>query len=453
MDVKSGVERPTEGPKEGGKASSDRGPVQGGMSDASRKNNTEATQTVSELPRGNETMAPTVQSATDISSQAIPDADLTLPKAKEPSDATAVTKTGTESIKKPAESHPEKGDASGTKTTRVTPLKVAPDAKKSMKGDGSEAADTGNDQVTVDRSNEALINAKPSVQAATASSTTQPVSVLPSSLAPMTDKTLPIPKTVSFSNSVDVSVGITESPLAAVASVGQIPLKPQTTASPDTAKPPPDPQVNPSGETAVTKEPITKAPEPSIDDTIRKLRAPLVDKYSSFIAPTDTSLAAARERLRTAIEETRVLRAAFTDRVYEKYRVLLHPVEKSVDQIIERIKADPAGVSLKLQEDIRMVKQEKDIEKKEAQKLHAAVAANAAIDGTLNSRINAQETAEQLAWFGAGLNIVILPEEDLDDEIDMTKYPHRGPTNPETGQRDSGSVVSVLLRRRLQRGC
>eukprot|EP00957_Ditylum_brightwellii_P089032 6780181-Ditylum_brightwellii.AAC.1 len=81
---------------------------------------------------------------------------------------------------------------------------------------------------------------------------------------------------------------------------------------------------------------------PSDNDT-NKQSTLLVDTYSPYIHPDDTSLDAARKRLRTALDQTRILRAAFTDRVYKKYRVVLRPVEKSVDEIIEKITSDAAS--------------------------------------------------------------------------------------------------------------
>ena len=188
------------------------------------------------------------------------------------------------------------------------------------------------------------------------------------------------------------------------------------------------------------------------DDAVQKLRAPLVNKYGSFVHPTDTSLADARTRLLTALEQTRVLRSAFTDRVYEKYRVLLRPVPKSMDEILANIKADPIATNLALLEQTRIFKEEKETEKKQAHMLAAGTLVPG--DGAAALSTCSLETAEQLAYIGAGLNLVILPEDDIDEhDIGLVSSGHRGPTNPQTGQRVAGisaaaaSAAEVLLDR------
>jgi len=154
-----------------------------------------------------------------------------------------------------------------------------------------------------------------------------------------------------------------------------------------------------------------------------------------------------------------MLRASFTDRVYQKYRVILKPVAKNVDDMINKIKIDPITSAKKLEEEIRSLKQEKDIEKKEAQKINAALAANNANNADGSTSSSQQETADQLAFIGAGLSLVILPEEDISEyEIDPAEYPHRGPTNPETGSRVGGisaaaaAAAEVLLDRTRRSG-
>ena len=198
---------------------------------------------------------------------------------------------------------------------------------------------------------------------------------------------------------------------------------------------------------------------PSFDEIIQQLRSPLVETYAPYIHPSDTSLTDARDRLRKALDQTRELREAFTDRVYKKYRVLLRPVPKSVDTIVDPINADPVAASAKLQEEIRQVKEEKDIEKKEIQKL-ASVKPPLGPDGQPlpNAAANTAEVAEQLAFIGAGLSLVVLPEEDVDEnEIDLSQYKFRGPTNPETGQRQGGisaaaAAAAEVLLDRARRG-
>lgn len=182
---------------------------------------------------------------------------------------------------------------------------------------------------------------------------------------------------------------------------------------------------------------------PAPTDEVQRARMPLVDHYGSFIHPTDTSLADARNRLKKALDQTRILRAAFTDRVYEKYKVILRPVPDHVDLIVEKITADPISRKAELVEEIRIVKEEKEVEKREAQKLAGAGVFSSTSSSDpkhpVASLVSSAETAEQLAYVGAGLNLVILPEEDMQDSgIDLGKYQHRGPTNPETGQRVGG---------------
>jgi len=196
-------------------------------------------------------------------------------------------------------------------------------------------------------------------------------------------------------------------------------------------------------------------PTTVVDDVVHKLRAPLINKYGSFIHPTDTSLSDARKRLQSALEQTRILRSAFTNRLYEKYRVLLRPVPKSINEIIGTINADPVAANATLTEATRILKEEKEIEKKEAQSAASAVLSSG--DSAANSAAlmaSSLETAEQLAYIGAGLNLVILPEDDIDvHDMVLQSFEHRGPTNPETGQRVGGisaaaaTAAEVLLDR------
>jgi hypothetical protein len=144
-------------------------------------------------------------------------------------------------------------------------------------------------------------------------------------------------------------------------------------------------------------------------------RAPLENAYGPFIHPTDTCLADARERLHVALEQTRLLGASFTEQAYERYRCLMKPVYESLEEIIEPILIDPHRALDSLQEEVDSMKVEKDTEKKQA--LQAGVG------------------VEELAYFGEGLHLVVLPEDEVDEtEIDITQYPDRGPTNPETGE-------------------
>jgi hypothetical protein len=144
-------------------------------------------------------------------------------------------------------------------------------------------------------------------------------------------------------------------------------------------------------------------------------RAPLENAYGSFIHPTDTCLADARERLHVALEQTRLLGASFTEQAYERYRCLMKPVHESLEEIIEPILIDPGQALETLREETDAIKVEKDMEKNQA--LQAGVG------------------LEELAYFGEGLHLVVLPEDEVDEtEIDITQFPDRGPTNPETGE-------------------
>ena len=173
-------------------------------------------------------------------------------------------------------------------------------------------------------------------------------------------------------------------------------------------------------------------------DKNKKLRSKLVDTFAPYIHPTDNSLADARKRLRVALDQTRMLREAFSDRVYRKYRVVLRPVERNVDDIIEPIKTDPVSMKAEISRQIKTIKIEKEVEKKEAQKLNSEFAATHN-PGETNYFMHGVENAEQLSWFCAGLNLVILPEEEVNiSELEARGIQHRGPINPETGARVGG---------------
>jgi hypothetical protein len=111
-----------------------------------------------------------------------------------------------------------------------------------------------------------------------------------------------------------------------------------------------------------------------LEQKLKEERAPLTDKYGSFIVPSDTRLKEARTRLHTALEQTRQLRAAFTDRVYGKYRVCLHR-PASTEQNLTRILTDPQTTANRLEEEILILNEEKTWEKKEAVKLNSEMMA------------------------------------------------------------------------------
>ena len=194
---------------------------------------------------------------------------------------------------------------------------------------------------------------------------------------------------------------------------------------------------------------------------LQSQRASLTSLYGPYIQSNDTSLEAARLRLRATLDQTRYLRALYTDRVYDRYKVNLLPVPEAVDDIVGAIRSDPEGTVARLTEEIRVIREEKDMEKRESAKLNAAAAEAAAAGGGRGrprsistpaapsdgptvvgaSLVDATETADLLSWFGAGLNTVILPEAKVDEAL-VANYEVRGPTDPVTGQKVDGVTRS-----------
>ena len=163
-----------------------------------------------------------------------------------------------------------------------------------------------------------------------------------------------------------------------------------------------------------------------VDDTVSesmKARQPLTDLYGPYIVDSDTCLEDARNRLRTALEQTRQLRVAFTKRVYEKYRVCLVP-PPTIEEALAVRDHD------QLLQEIASIKEEKDVEKKEAAKLNAELSA-------VGNSSNIVESADQLSYYSAGLNLIILPEDNNIDRNLLKDYDVRGPIT-ETGQRVRG---------------
>jgi len=145
-------------------------------------------------------------------------------------------------------------------------------------------------------------------------------------------------------------------------------------------------------------------------------RTPLESAYGPFIHPTDTCLSDARERLHVALEQTRLLRASFTEQAYERYRCVMKPVPESLNEIVGPIHSDPKQAGAVLREQDKAIKVEKDTEKKHSQEAGVGL--------------------EELAYFGEGLHLVILPEDDVDEtEIDHAQFPHRGPIDSKSGER------------------
>mmetsp|Transcript_5245 Transcript_5245/g.9395 ORF Transcript_5245/g.9395 Transcript_5245/m.9395 type:complete len:1645 (+) Transcript_5245:114-5048(+) len=145
-------------------------------------------------------------------------------------------------------------------------------------------------------------------------------------------------------------------------------------------------------------------------------RAPLENAYGPFIHPSDTCLEDARSRLHVALEQTRLLRASFTEQAYERYRCVMKPVPESLNEIIGPIHSDPNQSGVVLRKEAEAIKVEKDMEKKQAHQAGVGL--------------------EEIAYFGEGLHLVVLPEDEVDEtEIDPAQFPHRGPTDPQTGER------------------
>ena len=151
------------------------------------------------------------------------------------------------------------------------------------------------------------------------------------------------------------------------------------------------------------------------DDQSNNERSPLETVYGPFIHPTDTCIDDARERLRLAIEQTRLLREAFHEQAYDRFRCVTTPAPESLHDILEPIETDPDEVITRHSEKSQAIKAEKNMEKKQAQQ--------------------AGVTLEELAYFGEGLHLVILPEDEVDEnEIEISDFPERGPIDPETGK-------------------
>ncbi len=166
-------------------------------------------------------------------------------------------------------------------------------------------------------------------------------------------------------------------------------------------------------------------------------RAPLENTYGPFINPTDTCLEDARERLHVALEQTRLLGASFTEQAYERYRCVMKPVPESLEDIIEPILTDPDQSVAELLEQTNAMKVEKDMEKRQAQQAGVSL--------------------EDIAYFSEGLHLVVLPEDEVDESgLEIAQLPHRGPINPETGERveeisASAAATTELVFDRIRR--
>ena len=210
------------------------------------------------------------------------------------------------------------------------------------------------------------------------------------------------------------------------------------------------------------------------DEEYQRQRAPLTEKYNPYVTYTDTCLGDARSRLQIALDQTRQLRAAFTERVYGKYRICLQPPSQTND-IIKTIENDPNGMYRKIQKEIKLIKEVKNVEKREvsqkpdsdatatatalpssstsadapaSSKDNSVGGSSSASDATAtvedpNNNIitasinNVDNAAEQKMYVTSGLSLVVLPEDDI-SSIDLSMYQDRGPTYPKTGQKVRG---------------
>lgn len=193
-------------------------------------------------------------------------------------------------------------------------------------------------------------------------------------------------------------------------------------------------------------------PQEALMAELRRQRFSLTDLYHPYICPSDTSVQDARRRLETALEQTRRLRKLFTERVYGKYRVCLVP-PPTLGQILDPIRQDPVAAHARLIEDMEQIRLEKEVEKREALQLNTDISRTKASTAQLGI-----DHAEQLMYMSAGLNLVILPEDEKVDPEMLKEYVDgRGPLLP-SGQRNraislaaatSGDVVLDRTRKAL----
>jgi hypothetical protein len=180
--------------------------------------------------------------------------------------------------------------------------------------------------------------------------------------------------------------------------------------------------------------------------------------------------------LQIALDQTRQLRAAFTERVYGKYRVCLQPPPQTQD-IIKTLKDDPSGMHRKLVLELKRITDEKNAEKRESQKINSEIVSQppksalstpadvpagsntttaASIGAPSGSNNNTPastttsnaDSAEQNLYVTSGLSLIVLPEDDI-SEIDMSMYRDRAPINPKTSQRVRGISAAAATSGKL----
>lgn len=318
------------------------------------------------------------------------------------------------------------------------PQHYIPNARVTAPATAARPANSGNDRVTVDRVHKPLV---PPVTQPRLPNIKQPAKMSPSTPASFQP---PAMKQPAVPSAATAAAAVSQEPHAIAKIIVPVGSHPSA-ASRVVPQPGKVSTIVPTadiGDNPGIMAPPAQPPPPVLDETalieeaIRKARAPLTDMYAPFIVPSDRTLKEARSRLRKAIEQTGKLRAAFTERVYGKYRVCLRP-PPTKEQIFNRVMSDPSRTHRELEEQIKQLKAEKEVEKKEAQKLNAELTAanSSGEDGKATAAAVNAETAEQLMFISAGLSLIILPEHDVAGKIDMSRYPDRAPLNPETGQR------------------
>jgi len=326
-------------------------------------------------------------------------------------------------------------------------------------------SDGGNDRVTVDKKP----NKPLTPQSRTGSSCHKPEQS-------KVDK-----KSVSCRKIMDSSINKKiESKPPAVAKITQQSTIPATSLSNPVVKKR-DPASIPSSSNPIQRSHVTSTPNSDMDesmnsvgdDEVQRQRAPLTEKYGPYISHSDTSLGDARRRLQIALDQTRQLRAAFTERVYGKYRVCLQPPPQT-HNIIKALKDDPIGMNRKLELELKRITDEKNTEKRESQKISSsevtALAPSSAssipanvppspnattaapvgapnINSTTSATSNA-DNAEQNLYVTSGLSLIVLPEDDVSD-INMSMYRDRAPINPKTNQRVRGISAAAATSGKL----
>ena len=178
--------------------------------------------------------------------------------------------------------------------------------------------------------------------------------------------------------------------------------------------------------------------------------SPLVAMYGPFVRIDESTLVEARQRLKVALEQTRILREAFSSRVYDKYRVVLRPVQRKIEEIVEPIRKEPSVHYKRIIHERENINREKKLEATDIQKSNSELES-----GDANALVAGERCGtEHIEWFTSGLNLVILPEEDTNEaELRERGISHRGPLDPQTGGRvkeisaAAASAASHLLDR------